>query len=156
MLSFDWSIFWTIFNLLVLLLLLKKFLFKPITKMMESRTKEIEDSLKDAEAKAMQTQYEEQLKTAQVQAARIVSDAKGRAEAEYDKILKTARADAQKAAEQAKGQIALEREKMLGDVKDNMAEIILLTAAKLSEKELDRETDRKFVSSFLQEVEAKR
>ena len=49
MLSLDWDIVWTIVNLLILFLLLKHFLFKPITKMMESRTAEIENNLKDAE-----------------------------------------------------------------------------------------------------------
>ena len=46
MLNLDWSIIWNIVNILVLFLLLKIFLFKPITKMMESRTAEIENNLK--------------------------------------------------------------------------------------------------------------
>ena len=49
MLNLDWNIVWTIVNILVLFLLLKHFLFKPITEMMESRTAEIENNLKDAE-----------------------------------------------------------------------------------------------------------
>ena len=48
MLNLDWNIVWTIVNILVLFLLLKHFLFKPITEMMESRTAEIENNLKDA------------------------------------------------------------------------------------------------------------
>ena len=49
MLNLDWNIVWTIVNLLILFLLLKRFLFKPITQMMESRAAEIENNLKDAE-----------------------------------------------------------------------------------------------------------
>ena len=45
MLELDWDIVWTIVNLLILFLLLKHFLFKPITQMMESRTAEIENNL---------------------------------------------------------------------------------------------------------------
>ena len=41
LLNLDWSIIWNIVNILVLFLLLKQFLFKPITKMMDSRTAEI-------------------------------------------------------------------------------------------------------------------
>ena len=48
LLNLDWSIVWNIVNILVLFLLLKHFLFKPITQMMESRTAEIENDLKDA------------------------------------------------------------------------------------------------------------
>ena len=81
MLELDWDIVWTIVNLLILFLLLKHFLFKPITQMMESRTAEIENNLKDAEeqkqkAQQLNTQYEEQLQGAQAQAAQIISDAK--------------------------------------------------------------------------------
>ena len=49
LLNLNWDLVWTIINLLVLFLLLKRFLFKPITEMMESRTAEIENNLKDAE-----------------------------------------------------------------------------------------------------------
>ena len=77
MLELDWDIVWTIVNLLILFLLLKHFLFKPITQMMESRTAEIENNLKDAEeqkqkAQQLNTQYEEQLQGAQAQAAQAV------------------------------------------------------------------------------------
>ena len=41
LLNLDWSIIWNIVNILVLFLLLKHFLFKPITQMMESRTAEM-------------------------------------------------------------------------------------------------------------------
>ena len=48
LLNLNWDLVWTIVNILVLFLLLKRFLFKPITEMMESRTAEIENNLKDA------------------------------------------------------------------------------------------------------------
>ena len=60
MLELDWDIVWTIVNLLILFLLLKHFLFKPITQMMESRTAEIENNLKDAEEQK-QDVYKRQL-----------------------------------------------------------------------------------------------
>ena len=66
MLELDWDIVWTIVNLLILFLLLKHFLFKPITQMMESRTAEIENNLKDAEE---QKQKAQQLNTQQGNAA---------------------------------------------------------------------------------------
>ena len=69
MLSLDWSIIWNIVNILVLFLLLKHFLFKPITEMMESRTAEIENNLKDAEeqkqkAQDLTAQYQQKLEGA--------------------------------------------------------------------------------------------
>lgn len=157
MLNLDWNIVWTIVNILVLFLLLKHFLFKPITEMMESRTAEIENNLKDAEdqkqkASELTTQYEEKLQGAHAEAAQIVSEARQRGQREYDAILKTAGQDAQKEQERARADMEREREEMLRGVQENVTELVLLTASKLSQKELDEESDRKLVDSFLSEA----
>ena len=150
MIKLDWNILWTIINLLVLFLLLKHFLFKPITEMMDSRTAEIENNLKDAEeqkqkAKELSAQYEEKLQGAHAEASQIVSDAKARGE-------KTAQQDAQKEKERSRAELELEREQMLRGVQENVTELVLLTASKLSQKALDEESDRKLVDSFLSET----
>lgn len=157
MLNLDWSIIWTIVNLLILFVLLRIFLFKPITKMMESRTAEIENGLKDAAeknalAEEKCAEYDKRLDSAHVQAGQIVADAQGRGQQEYERILKDAQVDAQKALEHGRRQMALEREQILQQAKDGMADVVLLTAAKLSEKEMDDITNRHFVDSFLSEV----
>lgn len=157
MLNLDWNIVWTIVNILVLFLLLKHFLFKPITEMMESRTAEIENNLKDAEdqkqkASELTAQYEEKLQGAHAEAAQIVSEARQRGQQEYDAILKTAGQDAQKEQERARADMEREREEMLRGVQENVTELVLLTASKLSQKELDEESDRKLVDSFLSEA----
>ena len=158
MLSLDWDIVWTIVNLLILFLLLKHFLFKPITKMMESRTAEIENNLKDAEdqkqkAAELTAQYEEKLQGAHAEAAQIVSEAKQRGQKEYDAILKSAAQDAQKEQERSRADLEREREEMLRGVQENVTELVLLTASKLSQKELYQESDRKLVDAFLAEGE---
>lgn len=157
MLNLDWNIVWTIVNILVLFLLLKHFLFKPITEMMESRTAEIKNNLKDAEdqkqkASELTAQYEEKLQGAHAEAAQIVSEARQRGQREYDAILKTAGQDAQKEQERARADMEREREEMLRGVQENVTELVLLTASKLSQKELDEESDRKLVDSFLSEA----
>ena len=157
MLNLDWNIVWTIVNILVLFLLLKHFLFKPITEMMESRTAEIENNLKDAEdqkqkASELTAQYEEKLQGAHAEAVQIVSEARQRGQREYDAILKTAGQDAQKEQERARADMEREREEMLRGVQENVTELVLLTASKLSQKELDEESDRKLVDSFLSEA----
>lgn len=157
MLNLDWNIVWTIVNILVLFLLLKHFLFKPITEMMESRTAEIENNLKDAEdqkqkASELTAQYVEKLQGAHAEAAQIVSEARQRGQREYDAILKTAGQDAQKEQERARADMEREREEMLRGVQENVTELVLLTASKLSQKELDEESDRKLVDSFLSEA----
>lgn len=157
MLSLDWSIIWNIVNILVLFLLLKHFLFKPITEMMESRTAEIENNLKDAEeqkrkAQDLTAQYQQKLEGAKAEAAQIVSDARQQGQKEYDALLKTAAQDARKEQERSRADMEREREEMLRGVQENVTELVLLTASKLSQKELDEESDRKLVDAFLSEA----
>lgn len=157
MLSLDWSIIWNIVNILVLFLLLKHFLFKPITEMMESRTAEIENNLKDAEeqkqkAQDLTAQYQQKLEGAKAEATQIVSDARQQGQKEYDALLKTAAQDARKEQERSRADMEREREEMLRGVQENVTELVLLTASKLSQKELDEESDRKLVDAFLSEA----
>lgn len=152
-----WNIIWTVVNLLVLFLLLKKFLFGPVTRMMEERTKAIADSLQDAEdknkaAEAKSAAYDARLEDASAEAAKIVLEARSRAQREYDAKLRAADEDAKKVLADARTQIELDREKMLGLVRANIAELVLLTAAKLAEKKMDADADRALVDSFLSEV----
>ena len=49
MLSLDLNLVWTIINLVVLYLLLRHFLFKPVMGIMEKRRQIIEDGLKNAQ-----------------------------------------------------------------------------------------------------------
>lgn len=157
MLNLNWDIVWTIVNILLLFVLLKRFLFKPVTEMMESRAAEIENNLKDAEeqkrkAQELNDQYAQQLRGARAEAAQIVSDAQRRGQEEYGAILENARQEAEKEQERTRANMARERDEMLRGVQENVTELVLLTASKLSQKELDSESDHKLVESFLSET----
>ena len=99
MLNLDpWTVLWTGINLVVLYLLMRHFLFKPVTAMMEQRTKAIEDGLSQAEAaKQAALDQENEARLAQVrgQADQIVAQAKLQGQREYDQIISSAQADAQ-------------------------------------------------------------
>lgn len=157
LLNLDWSLIWNIFNILILFLLLKHFLFKPITKMMESRTAEIENNLKEAEekkqaAEALGAEYEKHLEDAHAEAAQIVREARERGQKEYDGILDSAAQDARKEADYTRAQLELEREQMLRETRGNMTELVLAAAEKVAQKEIDEEADRRLVESFLSET----
>ena len=81
MLNLDpWTILWTGINLVVLYLLMRRFLFKPVNAVMEQRAQAIQESLSQAEEAKQQAQAlreENEAKLAQVrgQADQIVSQA---------------------------------------------------------------------------------
>ena len=98
MLHVDPNIFWTVVNLLILFILLRIFLFKPVLGMIEKRKAAIEGTLSDADqknaaAQALKQQYESSLKDAKQESFQIVSDAKDRAQVQYNQIIDKANAD---------------------------------------------------------------
>ena len=96
MLSIDlWSILATIVNILVLCLVVKFFLLKPIHNIWKRRQDLIDGQLQnasDTQAKAneLKAQYEEKLSGAKETSQQMVEQAKADAKAEYDRILQEA------------------------------------------------------------------
>ena len=70
MIKFEfWNIFWTVFNVLLLFVLLRIFLFKPINKMLDDRTQAIQKDYDDAErarkeAEELKAQYDNSISEA--------------------------------------------------------------------------------------------
>ena len=108
-LKLDWGIIWPIVNIVVFYLLLRKFLFGPVSEVMEKRKKMISSDLDDAaqtkaEAEEIKQEYEKNLAQAKDEAGQIVSDARTRAKNEY-----------QNKMDQTKEEIALMRENARSD-----------------------------------------
>ena len=145
---------WTVVNLLVLYVLLKKFLWAPVTAIIESRQKEIEDGLAGAAAKDQASQakleeYDLRLAQAGQEAAQLVAQARDRGQREYEAILAKARDDAGRVSDEARQRVRQEREEMLQGAREEVAALALLCAAKVAGKELDRDADRALVEDFL-------
>ena len=116
MISLDISLVWVIINLLVLYLLLKKFLFKPVCKMMDERSAKIQSDLDGAaqakaDAEKMKSDYEAEIADAHSQAVEITNKAKAQAGRECDLMLENARAESAKIMKEAEKSIANEKEK---------------------------------------------
>ena len=126
MLNLDpWTVLWTGINLVVLYLLMRHFLFKPVTAMMEQRTKAIEDGLSQAEAakqaaQALDQENEARLAQVRGQADQIVAQAKLQGQREDDQIISSAQADAQAIRADAQAQMEAERRQMLQDAQQQV------------------------------------
>ena len=86
-LNLNAEILWVFLNLAILLLLMKKFLFGPVTRMLDERSKEISDNIQGAQARmeeANQTkaEYEAHLLAAKKEAQAILDQARKQAQAQ--------------------------------------------------------------------------
>lgn len=151
------NIFWTMVNLLVLLLLLKKFLFGPVTRIMEARQKAIEDAIAAAAEKNRAADdrlggCDAKMRDADRQAAQIVAEAHTRGQRAYDEMLRRAQVDAGRRLEEARAQIELERVQMQAGVRAELSELVLLAAARLAQRRPDPQADQALVEAFLSEA----
>ena len=158
MLDLDlWTVLWTGINLVVLYLLMRHFLFQPVTNLMEQRTKAIEEGIAQAQeakqaAQTLQEQSEAQLAQVRGQADQIVAQAKQQGQREYDQIIASAQADAQAIRTDAQQQLEAERRQMLQDAQQQVAALALLAAAKVSGHAMDQAGDQELVEDFLREA----
>ena len=138
MLEIDpYAILWTIVNLLVLYLLMRKFLFGPVNAILDSRAKAIEDGLSQArqqqeEAQQLRSQYEAQLEQSREEAGQILSKARAQGEEMYQKTVADAQAQAKKLLEESQERPRRERENMLRSVRREAADLAVAAAEKVA------------------------
>lgn len=153
MLKLDWNIIFNIINIMVLYVLMKKFLFGPITEIMEKRSKTIADSITDAEEKSSAAQelklkYEDILKDAEVTADRIVKEAKQSALKVQEKQIEETKAEIAKMMEDANKSIELERQKSMQNIQSEIAGIAMTAAAKILQKNIDESANTQIMNDF--------
>lgn len=147
----------TVINLLVLALLMKLFLFKPIMKVIDERDKMINDDFEQAKqsrekAEKMLKEHEEQIAAAKGEAAQLIDSAKKRAEIEYDRIVSEADTEAKDIVNQANETAQQTINKALSGVQGQIAELAADAAKKLLEKSSNAELNRSLYDSFLEET----
>ena len=133
-----WSIFWTVINILVLFLILKKFLFKPVLNVIASREECIRQSFAEAQKKQLQAddmkqEYQIKLSTAQKEAEEIIQEARAQAEEEHGQMIEKTRTDSENMLRKAKADIENEEERAKRAVEVQIAQLALAAARKIME-----------------------
>ena len=148
---------WTVLTFVLLLVVLKKVAWGPILDALEARENEIKEALNAAEkareeAKRVSSDYEDAIRKAQAEAQQIISDAKTAGEKVKLDLEAVASEKADEIIEKAKAQIDAERIKVISEIKAVAVEISLSAAAKVIEKNLDSDDNRKLVNEALEGI----
>ncbi len=151
-------IFWMLAAFLIVFILLARFGFPVIIKMVEDRKSYIDESLKNArEANErlanIKSEGEALLKEAREQQAQIIREAM----ATRDDIIKAAREKAQaegsKLLEEAKAQIETEKEHALQDIRSTVADLSVQIAEKVVRHKLDTSAEQQlYMEQLLNDV----
>ena len=150
--------FWQTVTLLVVLLILGKFAWKPILNTIEEREEHIKAALRAAEvAKEMvarvQADQEALLKTAHTERTRIISEAIVAKKAIIEEAKVEAEKESKKVVEQTRELLAREQEAALGAVQNMVATLSVQIAEKLLQNELKQQhTQEELVQRLIQEA----
>ncbi len=152
-----WSLFVTICNTLITFLIVKHFLYKPLRSMLAAREQEVRDLYTHAEtdrreAEAMKRDYTASIANAKQEAAEIVSSAQKRAEKRAEDIVEQANHDAAAAKQRAEESIEQERKKAMNQMKDEIADLSMMIASKVVEREVNPDDHKRLIDDFIDKV----
>lgn len=152
-----WTALFTFCNFMITFLLLKKFFFKPVKKMIDDRQKEIDGIYADADeakrnAEAAENQYAQKLREANTEASAIISQAAQTAREKGDSILAEARQEAARMKEKAEEDIRLEQKKAVNQMKDEISQMAVAIAAKVAQKEIRQADHEALIEQFIEKL----
>ena len=144
-------------NLLVLYVLMKKFVFGRVTKIIDARQALLEEKKASVakaqeEADRLRKEYEKSLENANETSVQIVKEAKSRARAEYHKIMARAAADAEAMKAGAAKAIATEREKQMDDLHVQIMDLAVEAAGRIMAEKSSSDTDKALYDAFIKEA----
>ena len=152
-----WTFLAQICNLMIQLVIFKKFLLKPIKQVIADRKAKADSEIADAqklrtEAEAMKAEYEQNLQNARTEANQIVAAAQKTATARSEEIVGEARAQAAALKQKAEAVIAQERKKAVNEVKDEIGGIAMEIASKVVEREISEKDHKDLIDEFIKNV----
>lgn len=152
-----WRVFVTICNTLITFLIVKHFLYKPLRAMLAAREQEVADLYAKAEsdrreAEAMKRDYTVSIANARDEAAEIVSSAQKRAEQRSEELVQQANAEAAAVKKRAEESIEQERRKAMNELKGEIADLSVMIASKVVEREVNEEDHKRMIEDFIGKV----
>lgn len=151
-------IVWTVVTFLILLVLLKKFVWGPVMAAVDRREESLKAMFESAEkakrdAEELLKKYEQHLAEARDEVNRMIEDGKSRAKKTADEVVEKARLESQDMSEKAKAEIIRERENAISEIRDHMVRISLKAAEQLIEKTLVEADHRAFIEKAIAEID---
>ncbi|MBQ5440083.1 MAG: F0F1 ATP synthase subunit B [Clostridia bacterium] len=152
-----WQMLISLLNLLILFLILKKFMYKPVKKTLAERQKLIDEGFENArkaqaDADSAKTEYEAKLANADSEAQDIIKTARAKAERKSEKIVSGAKSKADDILRQAQTDAELEKKKAEADIKNEITEVSSLLTEKLLGREINAADHRDFINSFIEKI----
>ena len=152
-----WTLIAQLLNLFIQMLLIKKFLFKPIREVLAKRKALADAEIAEAtkakeEAESLKSEYEESMKQARDKANDILNTAQKSATQQSEEIIREANAQAVSIKAKAERDIEQERRKAVNEIKDEIGDMAMEIAGKVIGREINSSDHEKLIDDFINKV----
>lgn len=152
-----WQILISLVNLFLIFIIIKKFLFKPVKKVLDKRQAELDEQYSaaakaQAEADENRDLWETRLSAANTEADEIIKKAADNARSREDKMIADAKDRADSIIRSAQTEAELERRKAAEGIKREIVEVSGALTEKMLEREINTDDHRALIDSFINEI----
>lgn len=152
-----WHILISLCNLLILFLILKHFLYRPVKKAMKERQSALDSQYQAAkkaqeEAQASKMAYAGKLQAAEEEAEGILSAARENAEHRSTEIVADAKQRASELIQRAENEAALEKKKAASSMKQEIVNVSVALTEHVLARTMDEEEQHALVHSLMEEM----
>ncbi|OFX15504.1 MAG: ATP synthase F0 subunit B [Armatimonadetes bacterium RBG_16_58_9] len=139
---------------LLVLLVFKLFLFKPILGILDARRNEVEGQFEDAETKRkaaeeLKSDYEQHIAGIEDETRAKIADAVKDGQAMREEIIADSRAQADRILSKAQEEIQREKESAISELRTTVADLAVEAAGRLIRENLDNKKQRELVGRFI-------
>ena len=152
-----WTFIAQICNLFIQLYLIKRFLLKPITAVLEKRKEIASAEIKEAEkakeeARAIKEEYEQNMAVAKEKANTLLANAQKSASLQSEEMIQEANKQAAAIKAKAESDIAQEKKKAVNELKGEIGGMAMEIAGKVIEREISEKDHEKLIDEFISNV----
>jgi F-type H+-transporting ATPase subunit b len=141
-------------NFILLLVILKLFVYKPILKMLDDRRARIQEGLSAAErgreqAEQADREAQQQIETARREGQAIVAQAQAVGQRLQEEARQQAQQQQEAMLERARSEIQLERDNAISELRKEFADLTIAAAEKVIGQSLDRQAHQRLIEQAL-------
>jgi F-type H+-transporting ATPase subunit b len=148
---------WTLAIFILLMFVLSRYAFGPITAAVRAREKALEDAIegakrdRDAAAKLLQ-EHQAAIDAARGEAQKIIADGRAVGEKMRTDMIEQTRKEQQDMLERARREIGSEKDKAIMQLRREAVDLALAGASKVIEQNLESQKNRQLVESYLASI----
>jgi F-type H+-transporting ATPase subunit b len=152
-----WDLMLQWLSLIVIVVILYKLLFKPVTEFLDKRKEGIAKTIDEAKgqkatALGLKADYEAKLTHIEEEASQILKDTRAKALVREEEIIRAAKEEAEAIKAKALTDMKLERERIKDELKKEMIEVSTLMAGKFVKSAIDETKHNEFIDEIIKEM----